>query len=128
MTERFYKTDFCSIHQSPWKNVKFAATATSPMKPAKRKGSNRALEAGFCCLRHRPDETRQAQRQQPRLKKQDFAATAAGPMKPTKHKGSNHASESRFCCHRHKSHEIRQAQRQHTRLRIEILLPPPQTR
>jgi hypothetical protein len=27
------------------------------MKPAWTKGSNLASEAGFCCLRHRPNET-----------------------------------------------------------------------
>ena len=52
----------------------FAASAIEPMKLAKVKGSNHASEAGFCCLCRRPEETRQGQRQQPCLKKQDFAA------------------------------------------------------
>ena len=41
----------------------FAASAKDPMKPTKVKGSRHASEAGFCCLRRRPDETRQGQRQ-----------------------------------------------------------------
>jgi len=51
-----------------------AAFAEDPKKLAKVKGSNHASEAGFCCLCRRPEETRQGQRQQPCLKKQDFAA------------------------------------------------------
>ena len=38
------------------------------VSPTKRKGSNHASEAGFCCLRRRPNETHQAQRQQPHLR------------------------------------------------------------
>ena len=60
--------------------------------PTNPKGSNHASEARFCCLRQRPDETDQGQRQQTRLVKQDFAASAEDPMKPTKVKGSNHAT------------------------------------
>ena len=56
----------------------FAASAEDPKKLAKVKGSNRTTEAGFCCLCRRPDETRQDQRQQTRLKKQDFAAFGLG--------------------------------------------------
>ena len=74
----------------------FAASAEDPKKLAKVKGSNRTTEAGFCCLCRRPEETRQDQRQQPRLKKQDFAASAKDPMKPAKTKGSRHASRSRI--------------------------------
>ena len=115
----------------------FVATARGPMKPAKHKGSNHALEGGFCCHRPGSHETRQAQRQQPRLRsknllplpevplnppntkaattpqKQEFAATARGPMKLTKSKGSNRASEARFCCPSRnlvimtKKHEVR---------------------
>ena len=42
----------------------FAASAEDPMKPTKPKGSNHTSEARFCCHCRRPDETRQAQRQQ----------------------------------------------------------------
>ena len=67
------------------------------MKLAKRKGSNRALEAGFCCFWLKPDETRQDQRQQMCLKNQDFAAsglnamflTRGGVQKPIKLKGNH---------------------------------------
>jgi len=52
------------------------------MKLREVKGSRYASEAGFCCLRRRPDETDQGQRQQTRLKKQDFAASAINPMNP----------------------------------------------
>ena len=46
----------------------FAASAEDPMKLTKIKGSKHASEAEFCCLRQRPDETRQTQRQQSRLR------------------------------------------------------------
>jgi hypothetical protein len=36
-------------------------------KLSKTKGSNHVTEAGFCCLRRRPEETLQGQRQQTRL-------------------------------------------------------------
>ena len=122
------------------------------MKPTKAKGSRHASEARFCCLRRRPEETPQAQRQQTRLRskillpppktrrnsssskaadtpqKQDFAASAEDPMKHTKLKGSRHASEAGFCCLRRRPDETPQAQRQQTRLRSRILLPPPKTR
>ena len=109
---------------APWKQD-FAASARDPMKPTKHKGSNRALEAGFCCLRRRLDETHQDQRQQTHLKKQDFAASAVDPMKHAKCKGSNHTSESRICCLRLEPDETHQDQRQQSRLGSRILLPPP---
>ena len=46
----------------------FAASAEDPMKPTRPKGSNLASEARFCCLRQRPNETDQGQRQQTRLR------------------------------------------------------------
>ena len=57
----------------------FAASAEDPMKLTKVKGSKLASEARFCCLRRRPEETRQDQRQQPCLQKQDFAAPQQFP-------------------------------------------------
>ena len=60
--------------------------------PTNPKGSNHASEARFCCLRQRPDETDQGQRQQPRLVSKHFAASAEAPMKLAKSKGSNLAS------------------------------------
>ena len=49
----------------------------------------------FIC--RRPDETRQDQRQQSHLKKQDFAASAEDPMNLAVIKGSNLVSKS-ICC------------------------------
>jgi len=66
------------------------------MKLATTKGSNNASESRFCCLRRRPNETGQNQRQQSRLKKQDFAASAEDPMKHLLVKGSKLASGSRI--------------------------------
>ena len=98
----------------------FAASAEDPMKLARTKSSNHAIEAGFCCLRRSPDETAEGQRQQSRLvsrillpppktrwnslrskaadtpRKQDFAASAEDPMKLPEVKGSNHALRSRI--------------------------------
>jgi len=85
-------------------NRRLSAAFPLSREPTKTKGSNRASEAGICCLCRRPDETRQGQRQQSRLKKQDFAASAEDLMKLAKAKGSNLALRSR------------------------ILLPPPKTR
>ena len=81
-------------------------------KLSKTKGSNHASETGFCCLCRRPEETRQGQRQQPCLKKQDFAASAEDPKKLAKVKGSRHASEAGFCCFRRRREETDQGQRQ----------------
>jgi len=79
----------------PWKQD-FAASAGDPMSLALIKGSSFALEAGFCCLCRRPDETHFGQRQQVRLGRQDCAASAGDPMKPTLVKGSNFALEGRI--------------------------------
>ena len=68
------------------------------MKLTKTKGSNHALEAGFCCLHHKTNETHQAQRQQPRLGSKILLPPPLILMKLTKRKGSNYASESRICC------------------------------
>ena len=102
----------------------FAASAEDPKKLAKVKGSNHASEAGFCCFRRRPEETRQGQRQQPCLRdrillplpktrrnsprskaattpqRQDFAASAEDVKKPTKAKGSKILNLERECCFR----------------------------
>ena len=93
-------------------------------KLAKVKGSNHASETGFCCLCRRPEEARQGQRQQPRLRgrilllppktrrnsprskaattpqRQDFAASAEDVKKPTKAKGSKILNLERECCFR----------------------------
>ena len=130
----------------------FAASAEDPKKLAGPKGSNRATEAGFCCLCRRPDETRRAQRQQSHLRsrillllsktlrnsprpkaailsrKQDFAASVEDPKKLTKPKGSNHASEARFCCLCRRPDETRQVQRQQYCLASKNLMPLPKTR
>ena len=118
-------------------------------KLSKTKGSNHVTEAGFCCLRRRPEETLQGQRQQTRLeskillpplktrrmvprskaainpRNQDFAASAEDPMNLARSKGSKHAQKSRFCCLRRRPRETRQDQKQHSRLRSRILLLPP---
>ena len=91
------------------------------------KGSNRASEAGFCCLCRRPEETHSGQRQQSRLKKQDFAASAEDPMKPTMTKGSNIVSQARFCCLCQRPDETRFGQRQQYCHASRILLPLPKT-
>ena len=93
------------------------------MKLTKTKGSNHALEAGFCCLHHKTNETHQAQRQQPRLGSKILLPPPLILMKLTKRKGSKLASKARICCLRHLSQETHQAQRQQPHLRIEILLP-----
>ena len=129
----------------------FAASAEDPKKLTKIKGSNLASEAGFCCFRRRPDETRQEQRQLKCLEiknllllpktrrnlpspkaanapqKQDFAASVKDPKKLTKIKGSNLASEAGFCCFRQRPEETYQDQRQQSRLGSRILLLPPKT-
>jgi len=66
------------------------------MKLSKVKSSTHALEAGFCCLFRRPNETDQDQKQQARLKKQGFAASAEAPMKLSKVKSSNLVLRSRI--------------------------------
>ena len=80
--------------------------------PISGKGSKHAQKSRICCLRLRPDETHQDQRQQLRLKNQDFAASAFDPVKPTRTKGSNFVSKSRFCCFRLRPDETHQEQRQ----------------
>jgi len=40
---------------APWEQD-FAASAEDPKKLARLKGSNHTSEAGFCCLRRRPEE------------------------------------------------------------------------
>ena len=57
-----------------------------------------AVEDSFLNGTNLIKSTRQDQKQQPRLRKQDFAASAKDPMKLTKHKGSKHTIEAGFCC------------------------------
>jgi len=68
------------------------------MKLTLVKGSNFALEAGFCCFCRRPDVTCFGQRQQVRLEMQDCAASAGDPMKLALVKGNYFALEAGFCC------------------------------
>jgi len=63
------------------------------MKLTKTKGSKQTWEAGFCCLRRRPDEAHQDQRQQVDPRSRIFAASAVDPMKHAKIKGSKSALE-----------------------------------
>ena len=97
----------------------FAASAEDLMKLTKTKGSKQTREAefllplpltrwssprpkaaiftseaGFCCLRRRPDEAHQDQRQQVDLRSRIFAASAVDPMKITRIKGNKSGSEA----------------------------------
>ena len=49
------------------RNQDFAASAEDPKNGAWVKGSNHPKKSRFCCLRRRPEETLQGQRQQTRL-------------------------------------------------------------
>ena len=97
------------------------------MNPSKTKGSNNALEAGFCCFCQRHEETYFGQRQQYCLSKQDFAASAEDPMKSARTKGNNIVSQARFCCLCQRPEETRQDQRQQSHLASKILLLLPKT-
>ena len=105
----------------------FAASAGDPMSLALIKGNKFALEAGFCRLCRRPDETHFGQRQQLRLGMQDCAASAGDPMKLALVKGNYFALEAGFCRLCRRPDESRFDQRQQICLGSRILLPLPET-
>ncbi len=49
------------------RNQDFAASDFDPKKHAPVKGSNHPMKSRFCCLRHRPEETRPSQRGRARI-------------------------------------------------------------
>jgi hypothetical protein len=115
------------------------------------RGSDFSLELRIGCLRRRPDETHQDQRQlyrfeiknwlpppstrrnTPRSKatispqNQELVASAVDPEKHTKIKGNYIALKSRIGCLRRQPDETHQGQRQLYRFEIKNWLPPPST-
>ena len=76
----------------------FAASAEDPMKLTKVKGSKLASEARFCCLRRKPNETRQDQRQQASFRSKILLPSPKTRRNSPGPKAATMPSEAGFCC------------------------------